>query len=301
MNRLLLVGDNPFHEISHLSQARARSRSRNLADPAYCAELILEAKRRGANGFMFSVSQKTLAITRYLSTNSMGEIKQFFITPIIPYAFEYVRRATQVGASGLIRDVAANIVKSGNLMMIAGGLNFLLRANTDELIRLYIDYELNRLKASIGRYPNILFLHELVVDTLIPYGLINILVEALEYIRCKGIVPGIETRNLPIVYRSLDEYIDASDEIVFAAPFNKIGFQMSPSREEYERLVENNKVRLIAFSILAAGYLKPDEALEYIKRFKSSLLGVSVGISKRSHASIFHRLRNIFYEGFDGN
>ncbi len=40
-------------------------------------------------------------------------------------------------------------------------------------------------------------LHELIVDTLIPYGLTDVLVETLEYIKGKGVVPGVETRNLP--------------------------------------------------------------------------------------------------------
>jgi hypothetical protein len=51
--RLLLVGDNPFHNISHLSQERARLRVEDPGDPKYAASLIASSVENGAGGFIF--------------------------------------------------------------------------------------------------------------------------------------------------------------------------------------------------------------------------------------------------------
>ncbi|MEM3090898.1 MAG: hypothetical protein QXW17_03965, partial [Candidatus Bathyarchaeia archaeon] len=60
--RVLLVGDNPFHGISHLSQERSRVRGDTPTNPEYAARLIGLSVKNGADGFMFSVNEKTLSI-----------------------------------------------------------------------------------------------------------------------------------------------------------------------------------------------------------------------------------------------
>jgi len=60
--KILLVGDNPFHGISHLSQERARVRGDPIGHAEYDAELVMTSIENGADGFMFSVSETTLAI-----------------------------------------------------------------------------------------------------------------------------------------------------------------------------------------------------------------------------------------------
>ena len=65
--RLLLVGDNPFQNISHLSQERARLRVEDPGAPKYAASLVVSSVENGAGGFMFSVSETTLAILKELA------------------------------------------------------------------------------------------------------------------------------------------------------------------------------------------------------------------------------------------
>ena len=71
-HKILLVGDNPFHGVSHLSQSRARSRNNQISNPDYCAELIKIATENGADGFMFSVSDFTLNIVSSLSEKEVS-------------------------------------------------------------------------------------------------------------------------------------------------------------------------------------------------------------------------------------
>jgi len=107
--KALLVGDNPFHGISHLSQERSRIRGDMPTSPEYAAKLVAIAVENGANGFMFSVSQTTLSILKILNENSVVEHLDLY--GIVPYAYEYVRTAPQKGGvPGLAKTVAKEIL-----------------------------------------------------------------------------------------------------------------------------------------------------------------------------------------------
>ena len=60
--KLLLVGDNPFLGVSHLSQERAIARGNDLQNPEHCAKLVKIALQNEADGFMFTVNENTLSI-----------------------------------------------------------------------------------------------------------------------------------------------------------------------------------------------------------------------------------------------
>ena len=94
-NKLLLVGDNPFHGISHLSQERATSRGDDLTHPSHAADLVRTSLDSGADGFMFTVSETTLSILRIISEG--GEHNRLQLYAIVPYAYEFVRQATITG------------------------------------------------------------------------------------------------------------------------------------------------------------------------------------------------------------
>ncbi len=61
--KILLVGDNPFHGISHLSQERARDRATGESAAEKC-KIVRTAIENGADGFSFSVSDTTLSILK---------------------------------------------------------------------------------------------------------------------------------------------------------------------------------------------------------------------------------------------
>ena len=121
IHKLLLVGDNPFQGISHLSQERARSRSEVIISPAdLAADVVLASIKNGADGFAFSVSEATLSILRSLrERKSIGEVS---LHAMVPYAFEYVRVATQTGTPGLVKRFAKQVVLTGNVGAILEGL-----------------------------------------------------------------------------------------------------------------------------------------------------------------------------------
>jgi hypothetical protein len=283
--KAFLVGDNPFHNISHLSQDRTRSRGGKQTDPDYAAGLIVTAVENGANGFLFSVSDTTLAILRELKKRD--SIDGMALYPIVPYAYEYVRLATQVGGMpGLAKVFAKRLVSSGSFRVMASGLNGVLRANPSSLLKVYLAYELNRVEAAAGKKAEVksIILHEVVVDVAIALKMEWFFREYWSFTVKRSLFPGFNTCNFALLVRQLNDWHISLDDVVIAAPFNKIGFQMNPTKQACEEaLCSLPAPGLVAISVLAAGYLKLPEAVGYIAGL-SNVKGVAVGISKEEHA-----------------
>ena len=293
MNRVLLVGDNPFHGISHLSQERSRVRGDAPTNPEYAARLIELSVRNGANGFMFSVSEKTLSILGLLRKNY--GIDDLGLYAIVPYAYEYVRLACGVGGvPGLAKKMIGNVIFSGNFQAAASGLNGVLRADVDSLAKTYLMYEISRVKRSAGKDARLesILLHQLITDLCLGLGLDWVFRFYVGFMLKAGITPGFNTGNFALLVKRFREWGINMEDVVIAAPFNRVGYQMVPSKKECEEALTDLPVpNVLAISILAAGYLKPPEAIEYIA-YLPNIKGVAVGVSKERHAlETFRMLR----------
>jgi hypothetical protein len=140
--RLFLVGDNPFHGISHLSQERSRARGDAPTDPEYAAKLIL-----------------------ILRNNRTVESLRLFA--IVPYAYEYVRLAIKAGGvTGLAKKIVREIAFSKSFGTMAGGLKGVVKADLKSLVKMYLAYEVSRIRCSAGKHANLesVLLHQLVTD-----------------------------------------------------------------------------------------------------------------------------------------
>jgi hypothetical protein len=283
--KALLVGDNPFHSISHLSQDRTRARDESVTKPEHAADLILLSLDNGANGFMFSVSDATLSILRII--RERGEMERLSLYPIVPYAYEYVQLATQVGGiPGLAKRFARQIVTSGNFTAVADGFKGVMRADPVSLMKAYLTYEVSRIKSSAGKKANVasLVLHEIVTDLALALNLNWFFKAYVDFVPKMGALPGFNTCNFTYLIDRFNEWNIDPLKTVIASPFNKAGFQMNPSRTACEEtLRKTSGPVLIAISVMAAGYLRPDEAVEYIAALPN-VKGVAAGVSKEKHA-----------------
>jgi hypothetical protein len=294
---VLLVGDNPFHGISHLSQERARMRGNESTSPESAARLVIKSVENGAEGFMFSVSDLTLAILRNIHEEKQDD--RLGLYAIVPYAFEYVRAAAQTGMPGLARRLVKRIGFSGDLSAIAAGLRTAVTADPRALLRTYLSYELSRIR-SAAKQANLasVLLHEVVTDMSLALNLRWLFESYVEFMSKRGIKPGFNTRNFPYMVRKFKEWDIDLGQTLIATPFNKVGFQMNPSRADCERALQSvSELNVIAISILASGYLHPREAIEYIATLPR-IEGVSVGVSKEKHAlEIFQLLKQELSSG----
>jgi len=65
--------------------------------------------------------------------------------------------------------------------------------------------------------------------------------------------------------------------------FNKVGFQMNPSREECENALSQYQGEIIAMSILAGGFLQVKDAYQYLSKFQK-INNAVIGVSSIEHA-----------------
>ena len=155
------------------------------------------------------------------------------------------------------------------------------------LLKTYLSYEISRIKSAAGKQANIesVMLHEVITDMSLALNLDWLIRSFVDFMQKQDIKPGFNTRNFAYLVKKLDEWDISSRDVVIAAPFNKVGFQMDPSKTECEKaLASLDGPNVIAISILAAGYLKPPEAIDYIKSLPN-ILGVATGVSKQQRTT----------------
>jgi hypothetical protein len=281
----LLVGDNAFHGISHLSQQRARERStkENPSDVNHAAKLVMLSLQNGATGFMFSVSETTLSILKALDKDAKPDLYA-----IVPYAYEYVRLATKSGGiSGLTKKFARQILFSRSIFAVAPNLIGLIRVNPSAFLKTYLIYEISRIKSAAGKDAKLkaVLLHEVITDMALALDLDWFFKSFVQFFSKSKTRPGFETRNFPYLVKKLNEWRIDMNKITIAASFNRVGFQMNPSKVECEEsLREVSGAEVIAMSVLAAGYLKPSEVVDYLVNLPN-IRYIVVGVSKKKHAN----------------
>ena len=287
--KILLAGDNPFHGVSHLSQDRARERRQEVTNPEYCAALVRLSLENGADGFMFSISETTLSILRILTQT--GKPPRLYA--IAPAASDYVRLASRLGTPGLTVYLARQILISGNYKAIANGFKGVIGQDPISLMKAYLFYELYRIKSSTtpSMHPYCFMLHEIVTEMALALNLSWMFKSYIDFMLGLQIKPGFETRNLPYLLDKFMKWGIDLDRITLVVPFNKVGFQMSPSQTDCEKALKSIRgTEIIAMSVLASGYLKLPEALAYISDIPQ-LKGVVVGVSREKHAHDFRIIR----------
>jgi len=284
-HRFVLVGDNSFHGISHLSQEKARTRGEGVLDPGNAAGLVQLALENGAEGFMFSVSPTTLAILRATRRRPSGSSMDLY--PIVPYAYEYVSKSTRSGGiTGMAKSFMAETLRSWNIAAIWKSAAGVLTTSPPDLLEAYVRYEVSRVRSAAGGGAAMrsMLLHEVVTDMALALDLKWVFEAHLKCSRRLKMSAGFETRNFSSLVNKLRDWQMPMEGLTIAAPFNSVGFLMTPSKEECERALAHARgATVIAMSVLAAGYLKLPEAVEYVSGLPH-LSGVVAGISNESQA-----------------
>ncbi|MCL5067744.1 MAG: hypothetical protein M1368_05250, partial [Thaumarchaeota archaeon] len=92
------------------------------------------------------------------------------------------------------------------------------------------------------------------------------------------------TRNLVKFVEFCDECSISLNDIVIMTPINRLGFQMTPSKEECEKCLRRKpEANIIGMSVLAAGQINLSEAVSYVRQFKS-VRSIAIGVSSQAHA-----------------
>ena len=259
----ILIGDNPFIGISHLSQERAAEEAKASTD-AVMERVLTAAVDAGARGFAFSTHPKILRMFRTLAQNGGSDIlKRLDYYVLTPYALGYVKQANIGGTVALALKIMRGL-----------GSSFL---DFEKIPSLFLRRELDPFLKVLprGRVKAVL-LHEILTEPIIAFRSWSILQKLGDYVSDEiGASFGIETRNLGYLHPQAGNWKIPAEYIM--TPANPIGYQMAPSRRDCESAISalGRVAKIIAINTLASGASSLSEAAAYLTTMRDSLDAVT--------------------------
>jgi hypothetical protein len=182
-----------------------------------------------------------------------------------------------------------NTVMGGIGRMFKGG-TAVLNKDMLKLMEMLIDMEVSIFK---GLDVRVIFLQNVITDLILGYDIKDVFMHYCDYIRKKyNVIPGFITLNMPYLRSKLVEW--GIKDVVICSTINKIGSNMHPSKDEYERVIKENdpkKYQLMAMSTMASGAIPVKEAYEYINGL--NLQSVTFGASSLKNISETTKLINL--------
>ncbi|MEI7676664.1 MAG: hypothetical protein WCJ03_07785 [Bacteroidales bacterium] len=271
----VLFGDNQFFAVNHLSDEKSRAQAIRFKENQAIIDVLSSARELGINTFMCTTHDRIGDICDYMRKNPT-EWKNFNIFPCMPYAHKYANAVTDLGILGAVKAYMP-----GNILSVAakGGMAF-IQKDYVAMMELLVDAEMKMFK---GINTPVIFLQNVVVDLILGLGMYDFFAAFAKHVKKKyKAEPGFITMNMC-------KMVDVCEELgienpVICASINKIGFRVSGSIEAYENYLTDpaKKFRPIAMQVLAAGALKPQEAIEYVNRFPK-IESVLFGASSKGH------------------
>jgi hypothetical protein len=269
----VLFGDNQFFAVSHQSDEKSRAQAIRFKDDSSIIRVLDQAISLGIKTFMCTTHDRIGKICEHIRNNPAG-YEDFKIYPCMPYAHKYANAVTELGIVGTIKQyVPGNIFGT----FAKGGLAYL---NKDfiKLMQLLIDAEM---KMFTGINTPVIFIQNVVVDMILGLKMYEVFAEYDAYIRKKyKSEPGYITMNMPALLDALNSL--GIENPIICTSINKIGFRMSGGKDIYEKYLNERNFRPIAMQVLAAGALRPKEAIEYLGQFPK-IESVLFGASSKAH------------------
>lgn len=269
----VLFGDNQFFAVNHLSDEKSREQAVRFKDDSAIIRVLDQAREVGINTFMCTTHDRIANVCDYFRGHP-ERYKDFKVYPCMPYAHKYANAVTELGFVGTIRRyVPGNLLGS----FAKGGIAF-VRKDFIGLMELLVDSEMKMFK---GIYTPVIFIQNVLVDLILGLKMFEIFKEYDLYIRKKyNAEPGYITMNLPALLDALNSL--GIENPVICSSINKIGFRMSGGKGIYEKYLTEKRFRPIAMQVLAAGALRPKEAIEYLSKFPK-IESVLFGASSKNH------------------
>ena len=269
----VLFGDNQFFAVNHLSDEKSREQAIRFKDDSAIIRVLDQAMETGVNTFMCTTHDRIGNICDHMRSNP-DKYRDFNIFPGMPYAHKYANAVTELGIVGTIKQyVPGNIFST----FAKGGMAYLSK-DFLKLMEIFIDAEMKMFK---GIKTPVIFLQNVIVDMILGLQAYDVFAAYDMYIRKKyDAEPGYITMNMPTLLDALNS-VGIVNPIICSS-INKIGFRMSGGKEVYEKYLREKEFRPIAMQVLAAGALRPKEAIEYLGNFPR-IESVLFGASSKAH------------------
>ncbi|WP_404712372.1 hypothetical protein [Sphingomonas sp. MMS24-J13] len=275
----IVFGDNQFFGINHMSQDKAQAQAERFADLDNIFAVYQNAFDAGIRAVMLNSNQRAVEICdRFRARKS--DYPNIAWYPSIPYPHKYANLVAEKGMVGALQSLLFSGGAKSALGKLAQGAMATVSLDAVRMMKMLVDQEMSIFE---GLDVRVVFLQNIVVDLVLGFDIAEPFVEYCKQIRKKyGATPGFITQNLPFLRTKLIEW--GIDDVVICASINKIGYLMSPGREEYERVLAVNdpaRYQVMAMSTLASGAVPAPEAYDYINGL--NIQSVVFGASSRGN------------------
>ncbi len=273
----IILGHNQFFGTDHMSSVRGAERATYFSNIDNVIKIIKYAHERGANGLMLSTHENSkLILEKIIKDDDLKNNLNIYV--LLPYLAKYVKLANERGMVNMVLEILGGASFKDKLGIMSAGSFGLLKKDISSMLKALIDIELLPFKKVNMKA---VFLHNSLTDLMIGLKLDEIALFFNNYIAEKfNVSPAFCTLNSSLVINYLD-FINIKNPLIMA-PFNSAGFQMNPSKNEVEKSLKKKKSRMIAMSTLAAGYIGPQEAYQYIST-QDNIKSIVVGASSKKH------------------
>ena len=276
----IILGDNQFFGINHRSQEKAEEMLKRFGNIENIFEVYDNAFDCGVKAVMLNSNDKAIAICDRFRANKSkyGDVTWY---PSIPYAYKYANMVNELGIFPAVNEVLfKGNTASGVLGMIGKGASFVFTKDAMKMMEMLIDVEYKMFRDLDVK---VFFLQNIITDLILGYNIREVFEHYVDYIRKKyKVIPGFITLNMPYLKGKLEDW--GIEEVVICSSINAAGFNMHPSKEEYERVIAANdasKYQLMAMNVLASGSITVQQSFDYINSL--NIQSVVFGASSKGH------------------
>ena len=268
-----MLGDNPFFGVDHLSHERGRQRFSKNKSFDNTVEVIKCCYEMGVKDMMVSTRPNLSELFEALN-NRTNLLEQIAFHPLLPYAQQYVLKASQKGIVNTLKEILSSAgIRKDLKLLVKGGFSF-LKKDIEELFKIFIDIELLQLK---NIKLKTVFLHPVLTDLALALNMKEIFITFNNHLHDNyDVNAGFCTKNFPSLATKLKDWNLFASTIMTS--FNKCGYIMNPSKIECEEFLDHYDGRVVAMNIFAGGYLTLKESYDYISslpKLRDVIIGVS--------------------------
>jgi hypothetical protein len=271
MDRLLL-GDNQFFGVNHMSEERARAQEMRFRSMDAVVEVLDAAYDEGIRSFMCTTHERIAAVGDHVRAHP-DRYDGFSFHPCMPYAHKYANAVTESGVLGAVRRFLPD---EGLIDATIRGGTSVAKRDIEGITTLLIDAEM---KMFDGLRTPVIYLQNVVVDLLLGLGFERAFRIFADHVSERyDAEPGFITMNLPALLPALER--QGIENPIVCSNINKIGFRMCGGTEAYQAALRERRFRAVAMSVFASGAIPAPEALEWVcgqPNVRSIVFGASSG------------------------
>ncbi|MFQ6113937.1 MAG: hypothetical protein ACE5NG_07580 [bacterium] len=278
MQDRIVLGHNQFFGVNHLEAQTGNRKEAYFSDISRIMDLINFSYNHGLRAMMMSTHERaTLVAEKILCDQRLREDWGIYL--LVPYVAKYIKQANEKGLVNVVKEALTGTrFQEKFRVFMRGGMGW-IKKDIRKMLTAMIDFEIAQFSKLNLRA---IFLHDVMTDLVLGWNVPDVLELFSEHVQKKyKAIPAFCTKNLPRLMELLKQ-TEIKNPLVMAS-INKLGYQVNPSKEAFEGCLRNHQLRLLAMSTLAAGYLKPTEAYEYLFSLPR-VESVVVGVSSKEHA-----------------